>query len=241
MSVSRHLFNALTRYMLRSGLMLAVDGASLLAAATVPDGAAPAAAAAPAAPAATPPTPEPAAPAPAAAAPANPDPSKPAGSEPAAEGAPESYADWTLPEGVSLTPELATEIGALAKAHNLPQAEAQKLVDIGAKVAQTQLAAQVETVKTLQAQWAEQAKTDKEFGGEKLAENLGRAKAAMLATSTPQLQTLLENSGLAHHPDVIRHFLKIAPAVLPDTHVPGGLQPLASGKSAAQILYDSTN
>lgn len=209
---------------------------SLLAAATVPEGSTPAAPAEPAAPAA-PAAAEPAAPAPAAPATTE---GKPAGSETAAEGAPEVYADWTVPEGVSLTPELATEIGALAKAHNLPQAEAQKLVDVGAKVAQHQLQQQISTVQALHAEWAEQVKVDKEIGGDKLAENLGRAKAAMLATSTPQLQVLLEKSGLAHHPDVVRHFLRIAPAVLPDNFVPSGQQPTNGGRSPGQILYDAT-
>ena len=162
----------------------------------------------------------------------------PASSETAAEGAPETYTDFTLPEGVALD---VAEIGALAKGLNLPQDKAQTVVDAAAKLVaqaqQKQADAQVETVNTLHADWRDQCKTDKEFGGEKLGENLARAKAAMEATATPQLALLLDKSGLGNHPEVIRHFLKVAPAFLADGFVPGGKAPETAGKSAEKVLY----
>ena len=161
----------------------------------------------------------------------------PAGSATAAvEGAPEAYADFTLPEGVALD---VAEIGALAKELNLPQDKAQAVVDAASKLVSNAQQQQIETVNTLHADWRQQCKTDKEFGGEKLGENLARAKASMEATATPQLQVLLDRSGLGNHPEVIRHFLQVAPAFLDDKFVPGGTKPPGASKTAAQILYDA--
>lgn len=164
---------------------------------------------------------------------------KPEGGETAAEGAPDTYADFTLPEGVALGTDLATEFGGLAKGLNLTQEQAQQVLDIGAKLALKGAADQVATIQTVQETWRNETRTDKEFGGDKLPENLARAKAAMEATSTPQLQVLLDKSGLGNHPEVIRHFLKVAPAFLPDGWVPGGKAPQTS--KGAQSIYAASN
>lgn len=149
------------------------------------------------------------------------------------EGAPEAYADFTLPEGVTLDTEL---VKGLAKELNLPQDKAQKVADAAAALAQKGVQAQVAEIERVRGTWADDVRNDKEFGGEKLAENLSRAKSAMDATTTPQLRMLLDRTGLGDHPEVIRHFLKIAPQYLQDTHVPSDKSPNA-GKSAAERLY----
>jgi hypothetical protein len=71
----------------------------------------------------------------------------PAGSEPpkegegeAATGAPEQYADFTLPEGVELEGAMLDQVRTFAKAQNFTQEQAQGLVDLG--VAQAQQTAQ---------------------------------------------------------------------------------------------------
>lgn len=163
--------------------------------------------------------------------------SKPASSETAAQGAPEAYTDFTAPEGVTLGDEMSSEIGALAKELGLSQANAQKVVDIGAKLALKGASDQAAQVQSIHTDWREQSTNDKEFGGDKLAESLSIAKAAMEATATPQLQMLLDKSGLGNHPEVIRHFLKIAPAFAADKFVPSGTSPPKGSKSAAEVLY----
>lgn len=164
---------------------------------------------------------------------------KPEGGASAAEGAPETYADFALPEGVALGTDLATEFGGLAKGLNLTQEQAQQVLDIGAKLALKGATDQAATIQTVQEGWRNETRTDKEFGGDKLPENLARAKAAMEATSTPQLQVLLDKSGLGNHPEVIRHFLKVAPAFLPDGWVPGGRAPQTA--KGAQSIYAASN
>lgn len=154
----------------------------------------------------------------------------------APEGAPEKYADFKLPEGQEVAPTVLAEVAALAKELNLPQDKAQKVFDAAAKQAKGQTDAQVATITSLNNEWIAAVKADKEIGGDKLAENLASAKAAMLATSTPQLQVLLDKSGLGNHPEVIRHFLKIAPAFAADKTFPNGKSP-GGEKSAAKVLY----
>ena len=170
---------------------------------------------------------------------------KPAGSEKAAKGAPESYEDFTLPDGVDLDASVAEETKALAKELGLSQESAQRVADLLAK--QTQAAnpkateafqaQQQAQVQSIHDQWTTETKADKEVGGEKLAENLAKAKAAMDATTTPQLQMLLQRTGLGNNVEVIRHFLRIAPAFSQDTHVKGETAPAGAKKSPAERLY----
>lgn len=87
--------------------------------------------------------------------------------------------------------------------------------------------------------WKAELTADPEIGGEKLAENLATAKAAMLAVATPKMQAILANSGLGDHPEVVRMFLKIAPAFSTDKFVPGGNKP-ATVQSAAKVLYPNS-
>jgi hypothetical protein len=166
---------------------------------------------------------------------------KPGEGEKAPDGAPEKYADFKAPEGATLAPELVSEVSTLAKELNLSQDKAQKVIDTAVKLAQ-QNAAQsqqqiTDTIKATQAQWATDAKADKELGGEKLAENLARAKSAMEVSASPALQELLGKSGLGNHPEVIRHFLKLAPVFLEGKHVPGGKALGNDGKSPEKVLY----
>ncbi len=162
------------------------------------------------------------------------------GDKTTAEGAPEAYEDFKAPEGVQLHAEVVEEFKGLAKELGLSQEKAQRVADVLAKQTQAAAAAQFQEVQRVNTEWIGQTQADPEIGGEKLAENVALARAAMEATTTPQLRMLLERTGLGNNPEVIRHFLKIAPAFAEDKHVPGANRPPGSGKSAAQVLYDAT-
>lgn len=170
-----------------------------------------------------------------------------AGEKPTEQGAPESYADFTLPDGVTLDAAVADEAKALAKDLGLSQEKAQKVADLLAKQSQAVAPAATEAFKATQQaqvqsihdQWATETKADKEVGGEQLAENLAKARAAMEATTTPQLQELLKRTGLGNNVEVIRHFLRIAPAFSQDKHVPGTSAP-QEAKAKEAVLYDKT-
>lgn len=162
--------------------------------------------------------------------------------------APESYADFTLPEGVELDAKVVEDAKALAKELGLSQENAQRVADLlakqtevsGPKAAKAFEDQQQAQVKTIHDEWVAQVKADKEIGGEKLAENLAKAKTAMEATTTPQLQALLQRTGLGNNVEVIRHFLRIAPAFSEDKFIPGGTAPAGANRSAADVLYEKT-
>lgn len=159
---------------------------------------------------------------------------------PPEDGVPEAYEDFKTPEGVDLDPKVLDEFKGLAKELGLSQSKAQQVADILGKQTQAAAVAQTTEIQRVNASWIEQTQSDPEIGGEKLAENLAAAKAAMDATTTPQLRMLLERTGLGNNAEVIRHFLRIAPAFAEAKHVAGGNRPAGSGKTAAQVLYDAT-
>lgn len=149
------------------------------------------------------------------------------------EGAPESY-EWGETQFDS---EVLTAFGEVAKELNLTQEAASKVLDKMAPVMQARQVAQFEAARN---EWAEQSKADQEFGGEKLQENLGFAKRAMDAYATPELKTLLNESGLGNHPEVIRFFVKAGKAISEDTVITGA-KGAATESYNPKRLYPNSN
>ena len=144
------------------------------------------------------------------------------------EGAPETYefnakvAD--APD--ELDPEVLTAFGEVAKELDLPQDAAQKVLDKVAPVIQARQAEQVEKARV---EWAEDSKSDDEFGGETFDANLEVAKSALDAFGTSTFKQLLSESGLGNHPEVIRFMYRAGKAISEDSYV--GNSEGAAGKS----------
>lgn len=156
------------------------------------------------------------------------------------QGAPEAYEDFAMPDGVELDTEVLGDFQALGKELNLPQADAQKVADLGAKMAQRWAERQTENVIALQTEWADETKADKEIGGEQLAENLAIAKKARDTFGTPAFAELLEQSGLGNHPEMIRLLVKAGKTITEDTIVSSGMN--GGGKSTpAKTLFPNQN
>jgi len=149
---------------------------------------------------------------------------------------PEKY-EFTQPEGVSMDAEALGEFEGLAKELKLSQEEAQKVTDIGAKLAQKWEAKQADVIQQAAAEWAATATADKEYGGEKLTESLTVAKKALDAFGTPELRTLLNDSRLGNHPEVIRFMVRAGKAISEDRMVTGGAGPATASQSTAKALY----
>ena len=150
---------------------------------------------------------------------------------------PEKY-EFTQPDGVSLDSEALGEFEGLAKALKLSQEEAQKVTDIGAKLAQKWEAKQADVIQQAAAEWAATATADKEYGGDKLTESLTVAKKALDTFGTPELRTLLNDSRLGNHPEVIRFMVRAGKAISEDRMVTGGAGPATvATQSTAKALY----
>lgn len=154
-------------------------------------------------------------------------------------GAPEEYAEFTVPEGLTLDAELTGEFKDLAKKMGLTQENAQNVADLGVKMLQKWGAAQQEAVIAQQAQWAEASRSDKEFGGDAFESNLAIAKKAVDALATPELRQLLDSTGLGSHPDMIRAFYRAGKALSEDTLVTGQGQTVAAPRTFAEAMYGS--
>ena len=169
---------------------------------------------------------------------------KPDGDKPKDEkpGAPESYEAFKMPDGVTLDDALGGEFNTLAKELNLSQADAQRVADIGGKIAHKLATAQQEAAANAVVEWRNQATVDKEFGGDKLAENLGVANKFIKEFASPELVTLLTESGLGNHPELIRLAWKAGKAMAEDKFITGSrtTPPADLDTRAANRLYGGT-
>jgi hypothetical protein len=134
------------------------------------------------------------------------------------EGAPETYEfnDKVADAPEVLDPEVLTAFGEVAKELDLPQDAAQKVLDKVAPVIQARQAEQVEKARV---EWAEESKSDDEFGGETFETNLEVAKTALNAFGTDPFKQLLSESGLGNHPEVIRFMYRAGKAISEDSYV----------------------
>ena len=150
------------------------------------------------------------------------------------QGAPEQY-EFKPAEGVSYDDTVIGAFSEVAKELNLPQDAAQKVLD---KMAPVIAGRQAEQIAAVQTEWANTARADKEFGGQALDENLGTARRALDQFGSPELRSLLNQTGMGNHPEVIRAFYRIGKAMSDDTFVGGKATPV---KSAADVLYDKSS
>lgn len=170
----------------------------------------------------------------AAAAPAAAPAAEPQKQEPAAPVVPESY-EFKMPDGVTLDKAAADEFTAVAKELKLDQATAQKVADVGAKMAQRQAEQRTAEI----ASWAEQTKADPEIGGEKLAANLAIAQRAIDRFGGDALKEVLNATGLGNHPVLVKAFLKAGQAISEDGSLPRGTA--SAEVDAAKKLFPNMN
>lgn len=138
--------------------------------------------------------------------------------------APEKY-ELKPMEGREFDSEFLKTYEDVARELDLSNDKAQKMIDKMAPLIEKQQLAKIAEV---QEGWANTSKADKEFGGDKLDENLSVAKQALDKFGTPELKQLINETGIGNHPEVIRFFYRAGKAISQDTFV-GGQQ---SGKAA---------
>lgn len=161
------------------------------------------------------------------------------GSEETGEGSqtpPDTYADFVLPEGVTLDEGLLGEAAPILKELGATQEQAQKLADAVSKQVQASSKSQVDAFNQLMNDWREKSQNDKEFGGDKFDENVKVARSAVEKFGTPELKQLLEEHGVGNHPEVIRFMVKVGKLTAED--VPGaGNTPTSKAQDRVSLLY----
>lgn len=142
------------------------------------------------------------------------------------EAAPETY-QFTVPEGMALDETLVAKATPLFKELGLNQDGAQKLVSLYADQikAQTEAAsaANVKAFTDMVTGWKSQSKIDAEFGGDKLAENLGAAKAfVMRFDPAGDMLKELDTFGLSNNPAVLRFLVRASKTISEDKSISRG-------------------
>lgn len=156
------------------------------------------------------------------------------------EGAPEKY-EFKAADGQQFDPELTAEFSTIAKELNLTQENAQKLADFGPKILQKAMDKQVQQWTEIREGWVTAIKADKEFGGNKFAETIERAKRALGKFGDAGLSKLLAapskgGTGFGDNDSLIKFLARVDKATSEDAAVDGD----PSGKdnvSAASVIY----
>lgn len=163
------------------------------------------------------------------------DPKDPKAAKPKDEGAPEKYETFVAPEGVTLDTEMLGKFSSVAKELNLPQAGAQKLVDLAVEHSKQIIASQAQQWQEIRQEWVSEIKADKEFGGEKFNETVVSAKRALGKFGSEKLVQFLDSTGYGDNAELIRLLARVDKATREDKIVDG--DPAKANKSAAETLY----
>jgi hypothetical protein len=148
-------------------------------------------------------------------------------------GAPEAYEDFAIPEGLQAAPEALEQFKSLAKSMNLSQENAQKLVDMQASMIATQAEAALHQYKQTTENWKSETK---QMLGPDYKKQLAVAARAIERFGTPELRTLMNETGLGNHKAFVSFAMKAGHAIAEDKFAEG--RPGAVGpKSAAETLY----
>lgn len=145
------------------------------------------------------------------------------------------------PEGVDFDADVLKAYSEFANELKLPQEAAQKMLE---KIAPKMKERAEQQVQEVHKQWVDASKSDKEFGGDKLSENLSVAKKALDKFGTPALRALLDESGLGNHPEIVRAFYRAGKAISEDSFVAPSKQGVKADapmnfNDLAEALYPS--
>ena len=154
------------------------------------------------------------------------------------DGAPESYSDFSMPEGIDIN---ETDLGAfheLAKNMNLTQDQAQGLVDYQSKRAEGALQSQQEAFTDQQEGWIKELKADKDFGGDSFDENSALAAKVVRKFGNPEVTSMLMKTGMGNNPLLVKMFNSIGKAISEDNlQIDGDKNNGPVKKNAENILY----
>lgn len=188
------------------------------------------------APPATPATPKPGDPVPADRAPGNERPKEPPPTAAPAPRAPDTYATFTVPDGVGLGEKFITSFKTIAKELDLTQEGAQKLIDLAPILQEQNDLIIRDAVAATHKEWDETLKADSEIGGTKLTET--NEVVNRVIDTYPQadaLRTLLDESGFRGHPEVVRFIHWVGSKIVPDKKIVTGT-PVGGDRAAGRQM-----
>lgn len=157
--------------------------------------------------------------------------------EKAANSAPETYADFTLPEGYEMDAGTLDAFKGLAKELNISQASAQKLIDMQTALSTKQAEAYQAAVVKQSQDWVAEIKNDPVLGGANFESSAANAVKVIQAFGDESLTNLLNESGLGNHPALFKFCHRISAAISEDKFVMPGTQSGGGRKTNEEVFY----
>ncbi len=154
----------------------------------------------------------------------------------AGDGAPEAYGDFVLPDGMDANQAAFDKALPVFRDLGLSQEQAQGLVDLQGDLQKMADENAQQVWADQRRQWVEDAKADREIGGDRFEENVAGALRVINRFGTPELKTALAVTGAGDHPEMIRFCAKISKVIGEDDFTTGG-HGHRRKMSAAEILY----
>jgi hypothetical protein len=156
---------------------------------------------------------------------------------------PEAY-DLTAPEGFTLDPEAVAAATPVFKELGLSNEQADKLMPVAADFAKRIVDQRdqqiIGTIAEQRKSWLEEAKADKEIGGQNWDASLGTAAKALDQLGFPKgspFRNILDESGLGNNPEMIRAFARVGKAIGEDTDLVRGSQNASVKPTDEELFY----
>jgi len=140
------------------------------------------------------------------------------GGDNAADDAPVEYADFQVPEGITVDEAMLGEFKPIAQELKLTQDQAQKFVSLYAEKVVADQKAWVDTV----AGWADETRADPEIGGANLDQNMKLARTAIEQFGGADLLKQINDYGLGCNPTMLRAWVKVGKALGEDRSIAPG-------------------
>lgn len=151
-----------------------------------------------------------------------------------AQAAPETYADFKVPEGYTLDKATLEAASPIFKELNLSQDQAQKLVDFYSKTQQASAEKPYQDYIATRKGWADQVKA--EFGNQlpEIKATIGRALSTLPAETSKAFREAMDLTGAGDNPAFVKVFADLAKRATEGRPVtPGGVAPVTEpGKTA---------
>jgi len=143
----------------------------------------------------------------------------------------------TMPEGIEVDQDLVDALGPEFKDMKLTTAQAQRLADKFIEIQQGRATKQGETWANRVSGWADEAKADKDIGGDKWDATVSAATRAVNTFGSPGLKDYLNASGGGNHKEVIAFMAKVGAMIKEDAPPSGGSEGNGKPVEAAHTLF----
>lgn len=160
-------------------------------------------------------------------------------------GAPEAYSDFSAPEGYEIDTSLLEEAKPLFKELGLPQAGAQRLLDLYAKASLASAEANTKLVRDQNEAWVNEVKSDPEIGGklDLVRQTVSKALDGLPPKLATEFRQAMDFMGAGNNPAFVKVLYHLSKQLTEGSNIRGnGPSPYGQGDqgrppSAAKALF----